>query len=639
MNKIELFLNNLYNNKLFQNAFVLGGIFFLINFITKALFAGTYSLWIDEANQVSMAINSIGGVWEEHSSAANGPFYTWVLSFWIKLFGISEFSVRLLSVLIVSIASVVLYVFSKRFFNHKTAVISTLLFTFGDSILYYSHEARSYTLILLFTILSFHLMFLLIENFSWKKLISYFLILTALLYTHLTLVLIFFVQFSVLMLYFKAHKKAVIYSVLAQFFAGMLILLWLLNNNWFGGNETTWAPIPTIKDFFVMLKRYLNMVDMKILLMLLILLIGLVFFSIRGSRFTNKVDFKKLFTVVAWALFPIVAMWLISVYYNPRFVQRYMLFATPGIYLSIGYILSLLKKRYLLSSLIVIPFLVVYILNLNLSPGKPENWRQINKDLKGIKNDSTIVFISASYMHWPFSYYYDKDIFVNEETIYPELIKENIHFVNTMAGIKESLLNEYEKTVIILSHNNVVDPNRTIKNYFFKHHRLKNAFKYLSIEMYEFENLVDDQKAFDTLCYSFDDDALFHGTIEENKDAYSGDKVCNLKPASEYSATYEATMRNFVEKGTKVVTISAMVKPITKVDEIKLVVEINSGKDGSNLFYSNIALRELGLKQNWSQIAHQFYLNGDFSVSDKIKIYFWNPSKEHILIDDMCIKL
>ncbi|PLX16893.1 MAG: hypothetical protein C0599_14490 [Salinivirgaceae bacterium] len=633
--RLDQLIDSIADRYIVKQTLIISLIIFTVNMILKGWFAGLGAFYLDESHQVSMATYSIGGIWELHKEAANGPFFTWVLSLWMDIFGISEFATRMLSVVFASLAAIAIYIFAKTHYNFKAAVIAVILFTFGDTVLYFSHETRSYTLILLLVTLSFHYGLKLIENYRKRYLIIYFLLITALLYTHLTMVLAIAMQFYMALIYYPKNKKAFWSLFIAQFAAGLMILIWVLSNTWFGGNETTWGHIPTFTNLLEMIQRYLNMMRPKLLWALLFVIILIISLGAIRSKLIHKIDWRKLQIAVLWALFPIFAMYFISIYYNPRFMPRYMLFATPGIYLLIGYVASLPKLRSLFLIIIVIIASSFYINNLNLKSDKPEEWKKLVTEYKKLKDESSITYISASYMHWPFSYYYDREIFKNDLQIKDELEKEHIYFTDTKGGIKSQLFSEFKYSIVILAHNIAVDPNRTLLTYFTDRYKLVSRSSFKSIEIYKFENGEKLVKS-DSVFFSFDDDRIFHNTIKENKEAYSGNKVSEIMPADQYSATYETTMSSFVQKNAVAVNISAMVKPIGEANNIKLVVDLFDGKTKKRKFNKLFMINDFYQGNEWSKVEFKVLLP-KYNEDDLIKVFFWNSFEEHLLIDDMSI--
>ncbi|MFO7864998.1 MAG: hypothetical protein R6U85_13450, partial [Salinivirgaceae bacterium] len=357
------------------------------------------------------------------------------------------------------------------------------------------------------------------------------------------------------------------------------------------------------------------------------------FQSLRSANNYSKLDTKKLQILFLWALFPVIFLFLVSVLYNPRFVPRYMLFSIPGLYLFIGYAFSRISYRKFLPILLLSVFLVLYIFHLNLSPQKPEEWRKMMSDFKELKDDETLTYCSASYMCYPVSYYYDKDIFAQQKNIGSLMAQEDIHFVNSIKGVDKSRANRYDKVILLLAHYTVVDPDKTLLNYFLDNTKLLEYKKYRSLELYQFKN--SDTTTQEQLFFNMDSQVGFHSSIVQHDSAYSGEYVSSLNANTEYSFTYADKMETFSKQSVKALRITAMVRAISPVTNVQLVVEIN-GKNG-RVFYESRQISSNLVLNEWCRIDELIGFDTDYDKKDEIKVYFWNASKESALIDDIKI--
>ena len=150
------------NNK-HQNLIIIIFIFFL-NFFIKGLYLDANPIEMDEPFSIFHAQMGISEIINELKGGNNPPLYEIFLHFWIKMFGISPFSVRFPSLLFGTLNVFFIYLISKRFFNLRIAILSVILVSFSNYHLFFSHEARVYTLFALLTTVSFYLLLLILEN-------------------------------------------------------------------------------------------------------------------------------------------------------------------------------------------------------------------------------------------------------------------------------------------------------------------------------------------------------------------------------------------------------------------------------------------------------------------------------------------
>jgi len=106
------------------------------------------SLWLDEAIEAWAVSNfSYKDLITSYSiSDFHPPLYHLLLKAWTQIFGISEISLRLPSVLLGALTIYVVYLLGKEIKNQKFAIITSLLLVTSSLHIYYSQEARMYSL-------------------------------------------------------------------------------------------------------------------------------------------------------------------------------------------------------------------------------------------------------------------------------------------------------------------------------------------------------------------------------------------------------------------------------------------------------------------------------------------------------------
>jgi len=130
-------------------------------FAVRQLLAGWNSYWLDELYSVS-----IYGIWNGSAMEAvntlaatsvHPPLYQFTLYNWMTWFGDSEAATRALSNLLVTGAALFLYLMLSPVFGRTVALLSTLGFSFLNSIVLFRLETRAYGLTLFLSTLSSHL--------------------------------------------------------------------------------------------------------------------------------------------------------------------------------------------------------------------------------------------------------------------------------------------------------------------------------------------------------------------------------------------------------------------------------------------------------------------------------------------------
>ena len=116
------------------------------------------SFWLDEATSATVAKNlSLTQIISNFSPGDfHPPLYYLILKIWTLPFGVSEISTRLLSVLAALATIYVTYLIAKKAISQSVATMAALLLTISPLHIYYSQEARMYSLETLFVTLAFY---------------------------------------------------------------------------------------------------------------------------------------------------------------------------------------------------------------------------------------------------------------------------------------------------------------------------------------------------------------------------------------------------------------------------------------------------------------------------------------------------
>lgn len=127
-----------------------------IGVILRLYKLGDQSLWGDEALTVLYytAGNSIGEAWNRiWASGGHPPFYFLTVFHWFKL-GDSEFMLRLPSVLFGMASVPVVYALVNRLYESRTSAVAAWIVALSPIHIWYSQEARMYSLQILLALLS-----------------------------------------------------------------------------------------------------------------------------------------------------------------------------------------------------------------------------------------------------------------------------------------------------------------------------------------------------------------------------------------------------------------------------------------------------------------------------------------------------
>lgn len=376
------------------------------------------SFWLDEATSglVVRDLPIIRIIYTFSPSDFHPPLYYLILKIWSIFFGTNEISLRSLSVLAGILSIYVTYLISKELKFKLTWVAPLLLATSGLHI-YYSAEARMYSLATLFVSVSF-LYFLRI--ISKKIIFSEWLIFSVFILLSLGTHYLTFLILPVFWLYALCKRLSLGWwknFLIAQvpLLVGTIAWFPILIQQLGGGlmvnsSSPLWAQVlgkTSLKEIVLVFVKFLvgrvsfenNTIYAFVVLLVLIPTIFVVFKSL--------LNYKKNLIMILW-LFVVLSIGAVIGLFVSVFSYFRFLFILPGFYLLItSGISETSKPRFWVSVFIVINVLTsaYYLLNPKFHR---EDWRSLVGFIEANRiKDSQVLFVANSQME---GYkYYSKD--------------------------------------------------------------------------------------------------------------------------------------------------------------------------------------------------------------------------------------
>ncbi len=111
-----------------------------------------HSLWFDEAISIRWAQSGVSRILEVSMKLVDDrlpPLYYLLLKWWGDVAGLSEFSARFPSVVFGTLLIPVVYALGRRLFGQRTGALAALLTALNPFLIWYSQEARMYSLAVL----------------------------------------------------------------------------------------------------------------------------------------------------------------------------------------------------------------------------------------------------------------------------------------------------------------------------------------------------------------------------------------------------------------------------------------------------------------------------------------------------------
>ena len=491
------------DRKLSKIHYILLAIILILSIIIRLWGLGEKSLWIDEL--YSWLFSSQKTFFDSFIymfSDLSPPIYYLILYLWIKLFGNSEFILRFPSFLAGIASVIVIYFLAKKNFNKQIALGATILTGLSPVLLYYSQEARPYSLFVLFSIITVSIWIELInkinneENLDSKILFKYMIFSLLTIFIHYWgLILVFFqILYLFVVVFLKKLKlKPLFITALNIFLVSGFYLIFqysflkkysfILNPTFVRVNNSN----PFIEIF--------NQIFYENYIFLLIIIIFLLLNAKNVKTFVIK-EFteKKLASPLIYLTYIIilpVCVYLILDKSSSFLHPRHLIFTVPAAYILISYIIfSFDSKKEIIKNIFIFgvssAFLVIYL----FVPQKIENrlftyynkpkqeWGEATKFIvDNVDKNSVIIIdrVSDFYDYYfkkfdkninKFNIVIDKQIFSKKDinrklNIYRKKYKKVYIFSTSMLGL-EQIQNTMKTAKSVcghLEHKNYVNIN------------------------------------------------------------------------------------------------------------------------------------------------------------------------------------
>ena len=388
------------------------------------------SYWLDEAISVKRAQEPYLKGIEVVKTDTHLPLHIIILHGWVQLFGISEISTRLLSTIFDLISIYVIFILGRRLFDYEIGLISALLLSISSLAIYYSQEARPYSLFMLLTLLSFYFYIKLLKVKNIKNIILYSFFTLLLVYTHHFSFFVLLIQNIYYILLYRKKLQSLIHWFAIQSVLGLLFLPWvpILIKQISDTRLYSWIPKPTIFSVLITFDIFFNNTYSILILILIVLII-----LIGKNKIKNELN--KLSFILMWAFIPFIIVIPFSLIFRSLYHMRYFIFTLPAFYLFFAWCVSkvsnnILIKRWLITIIIVssIPSILYQYKHVD-----KDDWRSISLFIKDNIKDDTYIFIHPYYQQEPFTLYFDKECFEGYYIYSCNFNKHNILSLNSQA--------------------------------------------------------------------------------------------------------------------------------------------------------------------------------------------------------------
>jgi uncharacterized membrane protein len=413
---------------------------------------GFNSLWLDEASTLGFASQSLGEIWGLMAGGdVHPPLFYWMEHFML-FFGDSEVILRLLPAIFGALTILLFYLVGSELLDRQTGLIAAVLLLISPFHIYYSQEARSYTMMLFFFTLSVWLYLLARKHNQINYWMLFAFASGVALYTHFYS----FIPLVILILFEVVTEGQSMLKGDRQFMpfvvgVGIIVILSLplLISGW--GLFANRAGIGAVFGFTgislvtTTIMYFSSKVALIAILFFLLFIIGLL--GILMKRRSEAIFLSLLFIT------PLIIALLLaeSIPMDPRYLITMILPFLIGIAASFTLLPEKIRSTpvliacLLLLCVIQMPFLVGYYTNHSRN-----DWRGFSEIFMEITEQGDVIVLVPGYMNTPLNYYYSN---ATDGTIqYGATTRDDLE------GLRKKHLND-RLLIIVTDDLNAADPS------------------------------------------------------------------------------------------------------------------------------------------------------------------------------------
>lgn len=369
---------------------------------------GSKSLWLDEGATVTlarMAWPQFVRVWWYGEASFQGAFFL-LMRVWLHL-GQNEFWVRLPAA-VFGIASIpLIYLVARKLVGVGPALASAAILAFSPTHVYYSQEARSYTMTILLALVSSWFFVRAVEqnretDWAWWTLFSALAV-----YSHYFAAWVMVAQACSLFFHKKPTPwgRLIVHAlvILAVCAPGLTYVLRVPPQ----AMTFPWMPKPTPKQL-LHIALFLGGSGEKFLVAATLWTAAVVAIRRERNGESTPGSYWRGVLVISWAVVPVLLTALVSLR-HPVFVQRYMVFSLPATVMLAGRGMNGLPKKHIGFWLVVV-LCATSIPTIFLGYRKPrEDWRTSTNVILASAQSGDAVVIYPFYAIVGFDYYRQLD--------------------------------------------------------------------------------------------------------------------------------------------------------------------------------------------------------------------------------------
>jgi len=456
----------------------------LLAFLLRLYRLDQQSLWYDEGFSVYLARMSLGEITARTASDIHPPLYYYLLHLWLGPFGDSEFVLRFFSLLFGLLTLPLIHALGRRLLGTASGLLAALLLAISPLYLWYSQEARMYTLVTFLCLLSSYLLLRALEGkagFLWG---GYIFVNVLAVYSHFYAFFVLAFQVVFLLVWWAVKRKGdtLLAGLLSQ---GGVVLAYLPWSGFvlrrYAADVSYWRGelvfTEVVRKTLILFSTGRTILESRAQPIAFIygamLLCALVVIALGGKRTAGGMgSLWRLLFLLLYLSIPLLLLFLIS-YQRPKFHPRYLMLASPAFFLLIaGGIGALWEKGRVargwqgaLGGACALALLCFILATSAYSDFNAyfdvrftkDDFRSAARYIQTHIQDNEVVILTSGHLFPVFTYYYDQDNWypIPDE---PTLSTERVLNYSVADDLNRIVAGK-EGVWLLLWQDEVVDPN------------------------------------------------------------------------------------------------------------------------------------------------------------------------------------
>lgn len=385
----------------------------ILGFFLRFYNLGFNSLWLDEASTHTFAVMSIPDIWKATAGGEfNPPLFYWIEHLML-MFGNNEVVLRFVPALLGVLTIPLIYFAGKEFMDRNVGIIAAAAFTFSPFLIFYSQEARAYSMMLFFVAFSLVFYFKALKTNELKNWALFGILSALAFWSHFYsfVIIASLILYALFLQIGNLKKNMPNLKMIALSIVLFLVLCFplILPTIQLFATRTSSAPTFGIQGLGIIsetFKQLSGFSDIPMFLFLILFIIGII------QAFL--IDKNKGFFLVALTVLTFVISFILS--YKMPMQPRYLIFFNTvfflGVAVSYKMFYSLINNRGVVYGFIAMlvllsvttPFFMSYY-----SGYSKEDWRGFSGQIQQMTKPGDLVVVVPGYIKQPLNYYYSNE--------------------------------------------------------------------------------------------------------------------------------------------------------------------------------------------------------------------------------------